>query len=112
MYLGGNYLSNYTGTDSNGDGLGDALYNNTGDSNQDMHPLILPQGWFVTESFSAPGDVTDYVVFGEKPDAIDGHDSYDVSKPPIPSAPYVYTWFDANLSEPYNKLGEDYRFFT
>jgi len=49
------------------------------------------------------------VVFGEVDDASDGQDSYDVPKPGAPPSPYVYAWFDANLSEPYDRLLEDYR---
>ena len=41
-YLGGNYWSDYSGSDTNGDGLGEAPYNITGDSNKDYLPLVLP----------------------------------------------------------------------
>jgi len=40
-YLGGNYWSDYTGNDTNGDGLGEAPYNITGDSNKDYLPLVV-----------------------------------------------------------------------
>jgi len=41
-YIGGNYWSDYTGNDTNGDGFGETPYNITGDSNKDYLPLIPP----------------------------------------------------------------------
>jgi len=54
---------------------------------------------------------TDYIVFGEAPDANDGPpaDSYDVAKPPTPMAPYIRAYFRDNLPLPYNSLWNDYR---
>jgi parallel beta-helix repeat protein len=42
---GGNYWSDYTGADADGDGIGDTPYNISGGSNQDQHPFIKPNGW-------------------------------------------------------------------
>lgn len=39
-YLGGNYWSNYTGEDTDGDGLGNTPYNISGGENKDNHPLV------------------------------------------------------------------------
>jgi len=41
-YLGGNYWSNYSGNDTNGDGFGDTPYNISGGSNKDYLPLVFP----------------------------------------------------------------------
>jgi len=49
---GGNYWSNYTGIDTNSDGIGETPYNISGGVNQDRYPFVnpllfmdLPQGW-------------------------------------------------------------------
>ena len=39
LYRGGNYYSDYTGTDTNGDGFGEVSYNITGGNNVDYLPL-------------------------------------------------------------------------
>ena len=44
---GGNYYDDYTGLDTNSDGIGDISYNITGGSNQDLFPLIYPYGSIV-----------------------------------------------------------------
>ena len=67
--------------------------------------------WSVTLNFNETDGKSDYVVFGEAPDANDGGlpDSYDAPKPPAPPTPYIRAWFDDNLPTPYDILGKDYR---
>jgi len=65
--------------------------------------------WDVTLDFTEPDGRYDNVFFGEKTDASDGHDSYDVPKPPSGITPYIRAWFDDGLPEPYDLLWKDYR---
>ena len=110
------------------DGMG-AIYNYWGDASGPYHPTTNPNGlgdnvsdnvefvpWIGYYSWSVLlnieeqyGVVGDTAIFGEKPDAFDGQDTYDAVKPNIPPMPYVYAWFDAGLPEPYDRLWEDYR---
>lgn len=41
----GNYWDDYTGTDSNCDGIGDTPYDIEGGSNQDLYPMMDQDGW-------------------------------------------------------------------
>jgi len=117
----GNYWDDYTGNDiyhgpnqdiPGSDGIGDTPYDIPGGSNQDLYPLMNSYNpWNARLNFTSTNNYTDYVVFGERPGAMDGQDSWDAPKPGIPPTPYIFAWFDANLSTPYTKLWHDYRYY-
>jgi len=69
--------------------------------------------WEATLNFEKQGTgyTWDTAIFGEKITASDGQDTYDVPKPTIPPTPYIYAYFDARLSDPYQRLWKDYRHF-
>lgn len=67
------------------------------------------QNWDTTLHFSASERIYDYVVFGEKTNASDGIDIFDVPKSPPAMPPYLYTMFSTNLTEPYHMLWYEYK---
>ena len=68
--------------------------------------------WTVNINFTEPGGANNNLVFGEAIDALNLKDSYDVPIPPPGIPPYIRTWFDVGLSEPYNSLFYDIRNFS
>ncbi|UCB53046.1 MAG: right-handed parallel beta-helix repeat-containing protein [Candidatus Zixiibacteriota bacterium] len=51
----GNYWSDYTGPDTNGDGIGDIPYDIDGEESQDLYPLMAP---FICGDANQDGEVT------------------------------------------------------
>ena len=52
----------------------------------------------------------DYIKFGEKSDASDGVDQYDIPKCPSPPGGFIRIWIDAqHLSYPYSSAWHEYR---
>jgi len=74
-------------------------------------PLERSITWDTQLNFTEPGGSSDYVVFGEAPDARDGQpaDSYDVAKPPAPMPDYIRACLKDGLPSPYTNLWKDYR---
>jgi len=123
-------VDNTLGLVNNDTGTLNATYNYWGHASGPYHPTTNPNGlgdnvsdnvefvpwigyysWDVTIDVEEQGGIIgDTAIFGEKSDAFDAQDTYDAAKQPIPPPiPYVCTWFDAGLPEPYNMLWEDYR---
>lgn len=67
--------------------------------------------WGVTISCSNITGQFDSVLIGEATDANDGPpaDGYDMAKPPAPMTPYIRTWLNDDLPDPYDLLSDDYR---
>ncbi|MBU1940796.1 MAG: tandem-95 repeat protein, partial [Candidatus Thermoplasmatota archaeon] len=94
---------------SNPTGSGDSVSDNV-----DYYPFIdNDPPWTVTIEFKKQGSpaVWDTALFGEKIDALDGKDGYDIPKPGLPPHPYINGWFNAGLIDPYSRLWYDYRRF-
>ncbi len=71
----------------------------------------LDDVWNVTLEFNEPGGVYDDAFFGEKTDASDGVDIYDVLKLPYSFTPYIRAWFASGLPSPYDQLWHEYKHY-
>ena len=67
--------------------------------------------WNVTLEFNEPGGAYDNAFLGEKTDASDGQDIYDVPKSPPSFPPYIRAWFPTNFQDPYDELWEEYKHY-
>ncbi len=67
--------------------------------------------WDITLEFNEPGGAYDNAFFGEKTDASDDQDSFDVPKSPSAFPPYIRGWFDTDFPDPYDNLWEEYKLY-
>jgi len=80
----GNYWSNYTGPDNNGDGIGDIPMDVEGDNSQDLYPLMQPLeagilGMITDESFIPISDVHVSATGTEISDISEYHGGYTLA---------------------------------
>ncbi len=67
------------------------------------------QVWTTTLTITTNTNLSDTLVFGEKNNASNDKDSFDMPKPPAPQTPYIRAWFNTELTSPYNMLWEEYK---
>jgi len=81
----------------------------------DFHSMDEPEPiadeWNLTLEFNEPGSAYDNAFFGEKINASDGQDDYDVPKSPPSIPPYIRAWFKTDFSDPYDELWEEYKHY-
>ena len=69
----------------------------------------LADVWDVELEFNEPGGAYDNAFFGEKTDASEFIDIYDVPKSPAGISPFIISWFDTSFSDPYDELWGEYK---
>jgi VCBS repeat-containing protein len=74
-------------------------------------PDPIDNDWNVTLEFNEPGNAFDNAIFGEKANASDGQDDYDVPKSPPGIPPYIRARFETDFENPYDELWEEYKHF-
>jgi hypothetical protein len=75
-----------------------------------MHATDDAIAWNVTLRIRETSGTENIVVFGEKPDALNDLDQYDLPEPPAPpQLPYIRSWFDTSFSVPFNNLLQEYK---
>jgi hypothetical protein len=65
--------------------------------------------WTATLNITTDNELSDTIIFGEKSNASNNKDSFDMPKPPAPQPPYIRAWFNTDLTSPYNLLWEEYK---
>ena len=65
--------------------------------------------WTTTLTINTSADLSDTLVFGEKNNASNNKDQFDMPKPPAPQTPYIRAWFQTTLDMPYDRLWEEYK---
>jgi hypothetical protein len=66
--------------------------------------------WNITLRITETSGTGNIVVFGEKPDASDELDKYDLPEPPPPpQLPYIRSWLETSFKIPFNNLLQEYK---
>jgi hypothetical protein len=77
-------------------------------------PIVLAVAetipWNLTLHITEASGTGNTIVLGEKPDASNGQDRYDLPEPPAPPQfPYILAWFETPFPVPFDKLLQEYK---